>query len=1052
LRKTFLAVLSALALLSAAVPAWGQMPRGGGGTRIFQPGPVSTFGFSDARDRAVSPAINSYEMWPAWQDSFGKSYSQPLIISGTTSGGTPATYIIAVGAGTTPQIAVWKNIQARPTGQYQSNSPRWAHPIEGSQPTTSHPSLYDINGHAIVFVGTEPGSQGYSYVDAFDITDILNGTGTRGKAVLDAADPNATDIVSAPLLMKYQGHLVLVYTDGNSGRIGLMYGIDGLANGQAISTQQVSYLDPGGRTSSSPAPVMNGTAFAVGVDTGGAPGAVYVYRLEDLFTVSGSGLIWNSSPSWYERFSTHAGIDASFCVNPKNSNEIYFSDSRSYIYGIDLAADSSLWPQANADVPNSIGYPGDFTNRSPAFDGSTNTLYLPVGTKPGLTQSGVIAVSASTGRTRWVSQYGLADADTDPGDMQIAGINLDGSPDATNAQTAPVIMPCTEWGDALIVEGLGDDQIAFIDSQTGFCGYMTYGPSPAQNVSPGYASGVTGEISIATDNSPGASNGLIAYTTQNGLDVLDFLPTDISIGHLTIADSSGKQLHPDAQGVYTMKAGDSYKIAATVLYRQSPSGDPSDTSWPLNPPVQGFVNTGGTWSGGTWVSQGTATTMASQPTGGTWYAVKQLTDVSGNVIRPEPVEQMGTMAQAMDPTVSLPAQGAEQTVAFKFTPTPADVSSTNPLLFLAFATNLNFPSVTDALLVQRYPEQSGSQGRAGNSPSQCGLVKNKIIVPVKIEAPTLVVTPAYASVTVDQTCSFTATYYPAGQINAVQDPGQDVTTASAWTSLNSSVATVGYSTGEAYAQSAGSATITAEYNKVDGTATLNVTTPPVPNQNGHLTFQATSQYGGFRRPVNSAKWTDWVTATLVPPVQGEIGWGYGGSYPAPGCGVVTPPEAGSQPGAQPPPQPKGAVGPVGALSIMAAWRLDDVSLTYPAENPGYSFGHPLPPAGTETILMAVSTHTATGRFQELWAEDGTPLFDVITQEPVGPPKAYTLASAFDYTVDYYEVFWFEIPPPPGSNAKPTYYPVYVTPPEYHGSGELGGRLLVNGTGVAATGL
>lgn len=973
---------------------------------------VSTFGYNDYRDR-VSGTQSTYETWPAWKDAFGASYSQPLIID--PSGANGPIYILAVGGGSDPQIAIWRNQAASSTVDGwagQDLAPIWAAPIFGTNAPYSHPSLYDINGHYIVFIGTNTDSHGIAHIMAFDVTNCIE-SGGAGQMLLNEPDPNASaDIVSAPLLMEYQGHYVLIYSDGNSGHYDLLYNIDELASGQSPTSQDPpdwKFLSPGDRTSSSPAPVMNGTGFAVGIDTGSAPGAVYVYRLSDLFTVSGNQLVFTSSAVWYEKFGADAGMDASFCVDPENTYALYYGDSRSNIFCANLnpvsqGGDKYTWE--NHDIPDNPNLYDAFSNRSPAFSGGT--VYFAFGTSiDDPSTSGVIAVDG--GQTQWVSNG----QDASGNNYLMMGMDQNGNPEASNAQTAPVIVPI-QGQDLLIFEGLGDDSVDAIDT-AGAGLIVNNGVVPRlSNSLSNYAQGISGEISVA--------DGIIAMGTQDGIFVADFIPTDIGVNKssFTIQDSFGNKLQANSQGVYSVVAGKQYTVSATVDYVQAPSSG----SWPLpDVPVQGFVNTGGSWSGlGNWVSQGDANNTASHPTGGNWYAVPQLQDGKGNTIPPQAVT--GLTESATDPTVALNAQGDTRTVEFNWLPSDSDVSSANPYVFLAVAANVNFAA--NEPLVENYPDVP--------------LYNNVVAVPVDIEVPQLVVTPSAISVSVGQRQGFTATYYPEGQANTAEAAGQDVTTASEWSSSNAGVASVGYSTGLATGQSGGVATLTADYDGLIGQGVLTVQQSPPNISGGGLHFQAVSQYGNISRPEDTAEWTDAVTASLAPEnVLGELTYG----DPHPDANTVAPP--------YPPP---GAPGAPPAFTRITGWSFAGATLHYPNQAPGYSFDHPLPPPGTEPLwtnsgAMSTGNHLAVFGFKEMWAEDGSAVFDVLAGQNVGPPREYRMeADNVSVLVDYDLTVWHWVATKSGGY----WAPVTTSLEHVENLGPVSGQLLVDGTGAAATGI
>ncbi|SHE98005.1 hypothetical protein SAMN02745218_01202 [Desulfofundulus australicus DSM 11792] len=148
-----------------------------------------------------------------------------------------------------------------------------------------------------------------------------------------------------------------------------------------------------------------------------------------------------------------------------------------------------------------------------------------------------------------------------------------------------------------------------------------------------------------------------------------------------------------------------------------------------------------------------------------------------------------------------------------------------------------------------------------------------------------------------------------------------------------------------------------------------------PTGSGELVLQAYSYPGkdlrgnyqpSKPRPVNTAKWSDDVTATLTVkkprPPRGTLDW----------------------------------------------WEISSAKLTYPKQHPSFSFGRPLPPQGTVTVNMKVPGRAdpdtdelkATAKFVEDWAMDGFPVYSMIDgkQLTTEKPKDYPVTAT--YTVRY----------------------------------------------------
>lgn len=180
-----------------------------------------------------------------------------------------------------------------------------------------------------------------------------------------------------------------------------------------------------------------------------------------------------------------------------------------------------------------------------------------------------------------------------------------------------------------------------------------------------------------------------------------------------------------------------------------------------------------------------------------------------------------------------------------------------------------------------------------------------------------------------------------------------------------------------------------------------------PSGPGSLTFQAVSVNRDRTRPANTAKWSDWVTATLRPPE------------------------------------------PVPPIGRLVSWRIVSASLTYPKKHPQFSFGTPYPPQGTRTVAMTPKGHEATVEFQEDWGMDGAGIYSLLEKRLMAEePRYYTLTA--DYTVEFtYE--WEEevtdcsTDPTTGEESCGSYTITRSATDTI--SGTVSGRLLVNGTGV-----
>jgi hypothetical protein len=357
----------------------------------------------------------------------------------------------------------------------------------------------------------------------------------------------------------------------------------------------------------------------------------------------------------------------------------------------------------------------------------------------------------------------------------------------------------------------------------------------------------------------------------------------------------------------------------------------------------------------------------------------------------------------------------------------------------------------------------------------------------------LTVTPATQTILVGSTASYISTYYPTqDDANAGAD-GTVVTLQSTWTSSDTSIATPASTPGLFNGVSPGTVTVTATYSPGDGasltayypsggsqsggqdadtlltytqrenpviadyfpsqsryvasytppsgsaltgTASLTVTAPQPPPSNGYtatLSFAAINQSeiktmmgveigGTLQRKANTAMWTDTVTATLAADQQPQV--------------------------------PSSAI-PAGGEVQSVTWSISDVNLTYPAQNPDYTFGNPVEPTTTTPASMTVgndssgSGHQATASFEEKWSEDGLNggkgIHDTLTGSTVAAsPVSYPISATFTVSGTVSGV----IPQPPILTVTGWIYPPpipFSNPFTLSGSAEQ--DLLVGGTGA-----
>uniref|UniRef100_UPI001A9A5D79 PQQ-binding-like beta-propeller repeat protein n=1 Tax=Desulfofalx alkaliphila TaxID=105483 RepID=UPI001A9A5D79 len=416
-------------------------------------------------------------LWAAWEDNCGVSYSQPLILKGW--GNYSGQTIAVVSAGKELRGYLMKEPDF--SNNFQPNPPIWKVPLHGDKVTKSHPTLVEKDGKKYVYIGTER-SGSKSYIDVIDITDFDN-----AKKVFHFEDLRASDIVSAPLVLNWRGHEVVVYTAGNSAEVRLA--TDMLDQSKANNL----YISLGsGRTSSSPAPILNGQGFAVGLDQGQNSGELRLYRLDDILAEE-NGKVVLKSHNAYKRHTLSSGLVASFAVD---GDWLYFGDCQSRVYGLNVVT-GEFW--VNADNK------GIFSNRSPALTG--NTVYFPAVGQPG--QRGkILAIDRNTHQTNWTVQFD------------------------SRAMTAPAVWRIPSTGGATVFEGVGNGWLSAIDP---FVGVKYHGfPIASANNTDNYGAGVTGEISLAYD--------WMVVTTQDGVKAWKSVPFNLVAVELQSGVEEGAQI------------------------------------------------------------------------------------------------------------------------------------------------------------------------------------------------------------------------------------------------------------------------------------------------------------------------------------------------------------------------------------------------------------------------------------------------------------------------------------------------------------------------------
>lgn len=421
-------------------------------------GEIKTFGFDDYRHRDNNVA--GIHFIPAWKHNGGASYSQPLILSGDRWGGqfTGKKLVVTVEGNT---LNGYVDPGGTPNGFKQLN-PLWTVTLSGDTPTKSHPTFVEKDGNKYIYIGT------YSrYFDIVDVTDFSEVDHSKIKSI---GNPNSTDITSAPLVLSWHGHEVVVCTSGNTGRVNII--ADPLDDSKVNS---IGIQVGTGRTSSSPAPVAGGAGFAVGLDGGfGVRGELQIYYLDDILGEDADGKVVKISENARAVKPLESGLVASFTTD---GDMLYFGDSQSRVYGYNTATQTG-WMNTGAA--------GIFSNRSPAL--TPTRIYFPAtGYAPDNDKGKVVAIDRTTGITIWTVPF----ADT--------------------AQTAPAVFRAPEMPGLL--EGTGNGYLVFINPVDGK--EINEFDVSQKLSSEAYARGVTGEISAMDDLAVvGTEMGVVAFRLQ----------------------------------------------------------------------------------------------------------------------------------------------------------------------------------------------------------------------------------------------------------------------------------------------------------------------------------------------------------------------------------------------------------------------------------------------------------------------------------------------------------------------------------------------------------
>lgn len=511
MRKLSTVALSLVLLIAFCIPAWAE---------------VTTFGFNNERDRGaygVEP-----NLWPAWEDKSGVSYSQPLILKGLGAY-KGETLVVAV---TNNTLRGYKCLLPTNFGDYQQLNPLWSIPLKGSKPTKSHPTLVEKNDKKYIYIGTDKDNgTGTGHLEILDVSDFSN-----PKHIARFWDQWSSDIVSAPLIINWKGHELVIYTAGNTAEVHIAS--DPMDKSKA-NNLRISLGS--GRTSSSPGPVLydkttgNYNGFIVGLDQGQTKGEFRIYRIDDILQEQNGKVELKEKKEPFMVRTLPAGLVASFSVDP-NTNEVFFGDCQSRVYGYNYVTGDG-WVNSDHAVI--------FSNRSPAITG--NTIFFPAVNNPGKPGK-LLSINRHTHKTNWITQF------------------------QDRAQTAPAIWAIPGKG-AAILEGVGNGYLALINPDDGEK-FSAFPIASVKNLG-GYGSGVSGELSV--------SDNWVVATSEEGVKAWYAQPLDMEVVSLDPGC-------PKNGNNYVAQPGQKYTATAVIKCTQMDFNYP----WGIAVSMLGFNELGGT--------------------------------------------------------------------------------------------------------------------------------------------------------------------------------------------------------------------------------------------------------------------------------------------------------------------------------------------------------------------------------------------------------------------------------------------------------------------------
>lgn len=514
--KSAVSVLALLFfLLGVNVPAWAKAS--------YDPNygtEVKTFGFTDERNRE-SFSYGNAAFWPLMKDEFGKSFSQPLILSGKRWGRDGA-YLVAAGGPGTTWLMFWKlDIdklkEAGKKGFTQmANTPPYATlDLHDKGTTYSDPTYFEDGGRKYIYIGLKNGN-----LAIVDVTD-LNNPQIVFNSPPSIIDPSisATDITSAPYVTTWNGHTIAVTASGNKPWVLLW--TDPL---NETKRNIIKINVPAIRTSSSPGPLAGG--FLIGCDNGlDNEGNVYYVKFDSTLVEDTNGKVVMGVLTG-SHLPTRSSAVASFAVDP-DEGAAYYNDSRANVYKFFVGHSGKLFEAWHYYFPGVT-----FTHRSPALTGSN--VYVPIGTRKDLDgQGGLLVVDRNGNEVKRV----------------YFGSKVGTAPVVWRYQNGATVMVGTQ-GSRPGIEGTAPGEtpnqapaIALLDAMNGYNKYGAITMDELRPTGETFGTGISGQISMGSLE-PEARFSVMALTHSNGIYVWAMLPFDMKAEIVDTGVPAGQKAEP----------------------------------------------------------------------------------------------------------------------------------------------------------------------------------------------------------------------------------------------------------------------------------------------------------------------------------------------------------------------------------------------------------------------------------------------------------------------------------------------------------------------------